>query len=675
MLAGHRRSRPWHGSLGRAGGRAPRAALAAAVAAFVTHAGPAWADGAGAAEVEVRGERTTASRDATSASTVVVGDALRAPGTSSADVLSRVPGVEVTRTGSSSDLATAAIRGATSAQTPVYLAGVRLNDDVSGAADLSTLPLFLIERVEVYRGNAPLEADRLGIGGAVFFEPRFPASTEIGAGGSLGSFGQRGLWATGAARGDASAALVAVRRDVGDQDFTFQADDGGTRRRKNADFGATDAWAIARHRLGRGARITTLVHAYDREQGSPGTAVIENEGARTRTRRLLGAVSARVPCGRDDAGSESCSLELVTSALTSTLVLTDPSMTLAGAPLVSTAGTRVEEQARVTLRASDAFTLGGSLVEAVEHVDGNRPGDATVRAERVTTRPAATATWQAGPSTTLVGLGSVECHATSGTGGARGACPSLEPGARLGVVHRLSTGLEARANVGHYVRAPALGELYGVSAVVRGNPTLASEAGNSVDLGVRATARPRSMRADLDVFGFARQVSDLIAYRQNVLGITVPFNVGSARILGAEAAASLDWAAGLRGSVATTLMDARDTTASRGVSNDLLPLRSRLALTTGAEAYAPGGFPALSLDRAALGARVTYRSSRYADQAGLVVLPEQAVVDLEASLGFLRSALGARLALRNVFDTREVDTVGMPLPGRSVYGSLEAFWR
>ena len=62
----------------------------------------------------------------------------------------------------------------TAAETPVYLAGVRINDDVAGAADLSTLPLWLIDRVEIYRGNAPLEADRFGIGGAIFFEPLRP---------------------------------------------------------------------------------------------------------------------------------------------------------------------------------------------------------------------------------------------------------------------------------------------------------------------------------------------------------------------------------------------------------------------------------------------------------------------------------------------------------------------
>src|SRR5690349_324773 len=50
--------------------------------------------------------------DPTVASTVISGADLERPGTSSADVLARVPGVQVNRTGAQSDLATASIRGA-----------------------------------------------------------------------------------------------------------------------------------------------------------------------------------------------------------------------------------------------------------------------------------------------------------------------------------------------------------------------------------------------------------------------------------------------------------------------------------------------------------------------------------------------------------------------------------
>jgi iron complex outermembrane receptor protein len=118
---------------------------------------------------------------------VLRGEALERPGASLAELVADAPGVQIRRTGSDSDLCTASLRGATAAQTPVYLAGVRLNDDVTGVADLSTVPPFLIHRIEVYRGNAPAEADRLGIGGAILIEPRLPRGPSCGWASSAGA--------------------------------------------------------------------------------------------------------------------------------------------------------------------------------------------------------------------------------------------------------------------------------------------------------------------------------------------------------------------------------------------------------------------------------------------------------------------------------------------------------
>jgi iron complex outermembrane receptor protein len=658
--------------------RARRTAACLLLVAASAHAEAGASGGATTRDdqVEVRGTLgRPASRDATAATTVVAGEELSAPGASSADVLARVPGVQVSRTGSTSDVATASIRGATSAQTPVYLAGIRLNDDVTGAADLSTLPLFMVDRVEVYRGNAPLDADRLGIGGAVFFEPRFPHRTELGGGVGAGSFGERSAWVSGAAASKRAATVVAVRREGAENDFSYSLDDGSVRRRTNADFTSTDAWTLARYTVGTGARVTAVLHAYDREQGSPGLAVIEDDRARTHTRKLLGAISARIPCGHEAAGAETCSVELVSSGISANATVTDPLGSLIGTPFVATTGERIEEQARVTAVAGSAWTFGGSVATGLERVRVSRPGDSAVRAERWTARPAATATWHAGATTDVTALGSVECHATKSAGARPGACDTPELGARLGARQRLGPSIELRANAGHYVRTPALGELYGISAVVRGNPTLLPEAGDTADLGVHVGGATGRLRADTDVFGFARRVDALVAYRQNFLGVIVPFNVGRARLVGVEVAASVAWSGLVRTALAATLLDPRDTSQGRTLANDILPFRSRLVVTDFTELYTDEGLPALGVERASVGVRVTHRSSRYADPGGLIVLGAQTVFDLEASAGFLHRTLGARLALRNALDAREVDAVGLPLPGRSVYATLEASWR
>lgn len=623
-------------------------------------------------EVQVRPLSTArAPRDSIAASSVVSGEELKSAGQSTAEVLARVPGVQVARTGSSSDLSTAAIRGGTSAETPVYLAGVRLNDDVTGTADLSTIPLAFIDRIEVYRGNAPLAGDRLGIGGAIFFEPRFPSRSELGAGIGAGSFGEKIGQVEGAAASTRAAALVALRHESATNDYPYGRSGGTTLRRTNADYDATDAWTLARYRLGNGTRILALLHAYDREQGTPGLALLPNDRARTETTRLLGALSARLPCGHDRGGAENCTLELTQSGLSTASTLDDPLLRSGPSRFTTARGGRAETGVRIQGDAAIWASLGASLNTAFERVAIERFGAARQSARRVSLRPATTATLHATSHTDVLAMGALECETTIGEGQSSAACATLEPAGRAGVFQTIGNDVELRANVGRYTRVPTLGELYGVSAVVHGNPRLSSETGETADLGTTVRFGTGWLRGAVDAFGFARHAEDLVAYRQNVLGVVVPYNVGRARVIGAEIALALRAFDLLKNELSMTAMDPRDTTPGRTLRNDLLPYRSRLVVSNYAELASREGLPSLRVSSAAIGVRVTHRASRYADSAGLIVVPEQTVFDLEARVGALRDAVSLRLALRNVFDTREVDTIGLPLPGRSVHAMLE----
>ena len=168
-----------------------------------------------------------APKDQGVAGSVITRDRLVGPGLEAQDVLRTQPGVAVTESGGFGAPATAAVRGATAADTPVYLAGVRLNDDVGGSADLSLVPLWLLHRVEIYRSNAPLEGDQLGIGGAIFFEPRRPTKDMGGVGHYGGSWGASKGWAYAGMRSGGVSALVGVSADHATNRYPF-LDDHGT---------------------------------------------------------------------------------------------------------------------------------------------------------------------------------------------------------------------------------------------------------------------------------------------------------------------------------------------------------------------------------------------------------------------------------------------------------------
>lgn len=625
------------------------------------------------------------------ASTVIEGSALQVAGSSSVDVLMRVPGVQVSRSGSEADLATASIRGADSSQTPVYLAGIRLNDDVSGTADLSTIPLWMIQRVEVFRGNAPQAADRLGLGGAVFFWPRLPSRPRSGATVEVGSYGQRAASVAQEYGDGRAAALVSLRGFAADNDFSYRNDFGQrfslreqTQRRKNADFDARDAWAIARYRLGKRAQLSTVLNAFDREQGVTGLAVIPAERARSHTARLLAGLSARTACASRE---EHCLLELSSSALAARSILRDPAAELwsGGGDELDNRGRRFQQRAALSTQPTQWLRLRAATEQAVEtlHIETTRDGQ--TRARRLSTRPSLALELPLTSLLSLHTLSALECHGTDasvvGFGGRStshsGVCGILEPVARAGAVLQVTPGVEILGNVGRYVRVPTLGELYGTSSVVQGNASLGSEHGVSSDLGLRtqqALDAAKQVSVALDAFAFARWSSDLIRYQRVSTAALAPFNVSSARVLGVEAALAFDWRGHLRGYSAVTALDPRETTEDPvrdPTQNDILPLTSRLVTSSELELYVQPASAAI--ERAGLSVAHQHRAARFEDPAGLTVLPAQDTFDVSLGCQFDEGHFSARAAVRNVFDERNLDLLGLPLPGRTFHLALEAW--
>ncbi len=587
--------------------------------------------------------------------------------------------MQLARTGSSSDLSTASLRGATSAQTPVYLAGIRINDDLTGTADLSTVPLWMLDRVEVFRGSVPIDADRFGIGGAIFFEPRLPRRTRVGAGAGLGSFGERSAWLGAGVAAEGASSLVALRARRADNDFEY-FDDGGTVsepaddrrvRRPNADSRTYDAWALGRTELGPGARVSTVLNAFDREQGVSGLGVVPARFARARVRRVLAGVSSRLPCAAPAPGEPlgSCELSLSTTAIVASHAVSDPARELAiGSPSVKSRAERVSQDIALRQKLSSAVALRVGVGQELERLRIYQ----RLAARRSVSRLSSTVSAAVLRDLQLALTGAVSCHGTRGPDGSD-SCGVLSPAARFGGRLDLGRHVAILANAGHSERVPTLGELYGVSATVLGNPALTPERGESVDLGARAELRPDAASLLFaDVFAFSRWARELVAYRRSGLGVVRPYNVGRARFVGLELLAGADLWRHLRVSSAVTALDPRDTTPDRATTSSLVPFQSRLVVVTRGELYAEPEQGVL--DRVALGATSRYRSSRVAEPAGLIVIAEQHVVDADIAARFLEQRIGVAFAVNNVLDAHHFDAVGLPLAGRSLHATAELWW-
>jgi vitamin B12 transporter len=623
-------------------------------------------------EVEVRGAPLTpdaAALDESVAGSTVRRAELTRPGLGAADVLRTAVGTAVTESGGLGATATASIRGATSAQTPVYLGGVRINDDIGGSADLSTVPLWLIDRVEIYRGNAPFEADRFGIGGAIFFEPRRPDDTRAALGAKVGSFGSGGAFTYATAGDDERALLVGLSLEGAQNDYSFRGPGGRSERLQNADATLLDLWLIARANVGRGS-VEVLANRFVREQGAQRLAVTPTYESRLLLQRTLASITGRAPLGRGAA------LELRTTAVVADSALSDPRGELLGEPAsrLEQLGDRVEQEVAGRFepgrgtRLRVALRGGGERLRRYEAAETPGIGPA-LDVTRTSGRVVGNAEHELVPWLSLRALLALECEATSAGGGER-RCDSLEPVGRLGALARNGP-FSGFVGVGRYAQAPTLGQLHGTSFVVRGNPALVAESGITLDLGARFSRALPNERRPLytSMSAYVRRATDLVTYVRTSESYVTPVNVGVADVAGLELEGGFGFAGYFAAGLGVTLVDFRDRTPGRTLVNDLLPYHSRLILAPAVEATTPRFGRVLG--EASLRAELVYQSNRYADFAGQDIIPEQASLNLDAALTWFERALFLRGRVADVLDAERYDVVGFPLPRRSFFVSLE----
>ncbi len=631
-------------------------------------------------EVVVRGTRrpeALRSSERGIASYTVGRARLSQPGINVSEALREAPGVQITSSGGLGAPSTARLRGATAAQTPVYLGDIRINDEVGGVADLSTVPHYMIDRIEVYRGHAPGRMTQLGMGGAIVLVPRIARTSENALQAEVGSFGTRAL------RGrlglvDGKRSLFVAGEVYGTENnyrfedtrgTLFNDDDGGSSRLANADNQGQTIWIRASERLGQ-TRLSFIAHYAAREQGAPKLALVPSESARARFSRSLFAVSARIP-------QKNGSLSLSTRAILGRTELDDPAQELGLLrPHTETPGERIEQVFESRHDFSPHFWVGERLVVSLERLRRfERQGSEDLLAQsskRLITRPSLQTDYQPWPGVHLDALTALNCVSTDES--ELELCQSATATGRIGARYEGSV-WELYTSVGRYQRLATLSELYGTGVLVRGNDRLQTEHGISPELGVRVrwgrSGRGPALWSDASIF--ARYSRNLIVFVRTAQGYLHPINQDRSRTLGGE------WVVGwsplpqlkLEGNV--SLLDARNTSPGRTVNNDLLPFVSPLT-THGRLSYHLNLPQSWSLSSTELAFVLHHQSSRYADPAGLGVIPDQTFGDLEWNATALHEQLQLNLRLSNLWNAQRYDVVGFPLPSRSVFFNAEIIW-
>ena len=513
------------------------------------------------------------------------------PSATLADVLDTTAGVHVRRFGGPGDPAWVSVRGSTSRQVEVWVDGVPLNAQGSSSVDLNSIALAAYDRVEVWRGFAPLELGASPVGGVVHLTSRPGTATPTRFEASLGSWETRRVVAEGGLgrvlAGGATGDLRLTASYSGTAgDFPFRSvgalsdpDDDAVLPRANNDHDQLDL--VGRARLVAGPVTLTLADQLGWSDGGvPGPRFEQTEQTRFGQLRNLLSGSARLEPDprvslrgdlswlflrerfRDPLGeigvAAADTADQHHQAIGGLLVPITPLDWLELVPGARTvvdtytpvdqAQTRTDDSTR--LRVATTITMGASL----EPWDG-----------RIALLPAI--------GVYLLDnrfLGDVPFEDVSIAGDGEEFAAEAMP--RIALAFRPWGWLTLRAAAARSFRPPTFVELFGDRGGLIGNARLRPETAHTLDASVRAAGAPHELFSGSVEVGYYRSdAKDRIVFRPNGQRISTPINFGGSTIQGFEAAGQARVARHVLLGVAVTYADSRITEGEQAHIGNRLP--------------------------------------------------------------------------------------------------------
>ncbi|HNX51458.1 MAG TPA: TonB-dependent receptor [Thermoanaerobaculaceae bacterium] len=598
------------------------------------------------------------------------------------DVLTGAVGVHVRELGGAGSFATASIRGSTPAQVAVYLDGVPLNQAQYGVVNLADLPIEALDRVEVFRGAAPLALDSPG-GGAVNLVSSARQGRWARVTGGLGSFGT--------SRSDAGLGWQARHwgafvvgqylesrgdyRFLDDNATPFNANDDTVGTRKN-NWARTVGFTTHLSADAGPLRLSLTHDLLRKRNGVPGIGANQVLSSSMHTDRDV--LNFLVAQRRERDQVPGATLRLYGAWHRDRFA--DPQGKLTGVRQASDNHTdrngvaalvpfNVPAQQRITLEAeARRETYRPALVLPIQRVlaQSHRTYLAWGAEDRWTIpalRLTVLANWRRTETRDSFPAG--PAYPGAFTSPAVSRTIVLDRPA-LGVTFDLTNGLAFKTSFGNLARTPTLEELFGNRAGVYGNPKALPEHVTTRDAGVigrgarpSATWLPSAFEVQASVY--RSDAKDLLIYIQNSQRSVVAMNVSSARLWGTEWDGKLTWRCGLTCNSSWTRQWTRDEGEVAYWHGRELPSRPRdeVAVQT-----------ALARHRWRVFHDYHFVSANWLDRYNAERAKARNIHDVGLGLRYSLSGVEWTAECRNVGDVRVQDYAGYPLPGRTFYTGL-----
>ncbi|MCB1153842.1 TonB-dependent receptor [bacterium] len=569
------------------------------------------------------------------------------------EVIGQAAGVNVRDFGGLGKLSTVSIRGSSADQVVVLVDGVRINPATGGGVDLSTIPPEQIERIEVVRGGDSAFYGEGAVGGVINIVTKKAAGeTYNTVSTSYGSFNTFQAAATRSAGHGKWSYLASGSYLHSDGDFVFENDNG-------TEFNSADDFDDVRENNETDNRSVLFKVAYapsDRveiaaqneffssSKGLPGLVTFPSERVHQQDLRNTTTVTGTT----QDVGAKGLTLKTRAANRYSYTRFHDPAGEQTSIPLETT---QHEYQPEIEQTAS--YLWGRHQVVSVSGLFRKNYliDNEFDNPERTTWAASARdqlSFWR--DRITLVPA--VRYDDVSDIDG------QWSP--KFGLAVRPVDALTVKGNVGRSFRAPNFNELYFNQGLVLGNPDLKPERATNYDAGLQI-ATPWLFTEHAY---FRSEVEDLIEYLL-ISGFRYkPYNIGKARLEGYEGSLRLTPFEYASLVASYTLTYAIDETEYPNRRDRQIPGRPRHDAFGRAEGHAGPFSPFVEYH---------YIGGNFVNQANTKLLDERHIwnAGLVANMGE-RYKLGVEV--KNLADDRAVDVRGFPLPGRSVFSTLEAHW-
>ncbi len=597
-------------------------------------------------------------------------------------------GVQVRSFGGPGQQSEISIRGSTGQQVIILLDGVRLNTAQSGTVDLSTIPLAIVDRIEVSRGGGATQVGSGAIGGVINIVTRRPSgqsrTSALFSGGSFGSW--RGSLSHADRAGPidygASYAGFTTKGDWHFRSVEIQA--AGQPSIESVELERVNN-TVERHSallqlaadLAPGLRVSASDQAYFVSRGQPGP----NQSRTAHERRSRNVAQVKFEADGWERLPDPVRVESRVSYLYESSRFREPMPEL-GDPIATRQRNRSASWRTLGEIDHDSFGVEqlGSLAFDLrrDSLSSNEQGFHSRWTTAVTVRD------------TLAFLsGRLELVPSLRWDYAEDFGSEWIP--HVGVIVTPVTWLRFKANGGRSYRVPDFDELFFPDkGYIRGNPNLQPERAWNLDVGLELGIEKLWLVENLrlQVAYFYQDIENSIVFQQISTNTVAPTNTKDATVRGMELAAGLTLVGWLQLSANWTHQDAEldraqlpgapglfapilqfPGTALPGQADDEYVLRAQLGPASGlfkivAERRYTSKLHLSFTDVPTLSARTVY------DLSGSVDLAQMRT---QGSRGFPEKLI-ASIAVTNLTDESVRDSVGFPQPGRAFRFGLEARW-